>query len=453
MPRSNTETNRATKAWIVAVEMGLGHLRAAHALRDIAVEGRTLVYGEETIDDPSEAGTLRRTRRLYYFFSRVLEIPLIGRWLFGLLDRLFTIPPSYPSRDLSRPTVGLRYLNFLIKLRGFGASLVRRLAQQPLPSIHTFFATAIAQDALGPHDQPTFVLATDSDINRVWVPRNPAQSRLIYLAPCANVVKRLRSYGVPEERIYLTGFPLPKSCIGSREQMEILKEDLFERLLRLDPDNRFFPLHEREVRHFLADREIPKQRHDRLTLLFAVGGSGVQTRMARDIISALAPRLDSGKMRLFLSAGVSSEVKRQFEGYLDEAGVYRHDNAVRIIYSRDYEEYFDLFDRALRESDVLWTKPSELAFYCALGIPLVFSGAVGYHEKLNRRWGREMGAGFKMPGPARHCDEWLFDLRRKGRLAEAAWNGFLKGRKLGAYFIEEIIATGTFTPGERPLGV
>ena len=29
------------------------------------------------------------------------------------------------------------------------------------------------------------------------------------------------------------------------------------------------------------------------------------------------------------------------------------------------------------------------------------------------------------------CHEWLFDLRESGRLAEAAWDGFLKVRKLG----------------------
>jgi len=454
MPNSSTETNRnATKAWVVTVEMGLGHLRAAYALRDLAVDGHPLVYGDTgTITDPREAGIVRRTRRIYYLFSRMLEWPLIGRLVSALLDALFKIPDPYPERDLSKPTFGLRYLNALIRFRGFGASLARRLAERPRPTIHTFFATAIAQEAFGNFEQPIFVLATDSDINRVWVPNDPKRSTLRYLAPCANVVKRLRSYGVPDERIILTGFPLPQSCIGSRERLEVLKDDLFNRLLRLDPHDRFFSLHGREVCHFLGDREIPKQRRDHLTVLFAVGGSGVQAAMARDIIAALAAHLDSGKVRLFLSAGVNGDVKRQFEHYLDECGVYRLDGAVRIIHADGYGEYFSLFNAALRECDVLWTKPSELSFYCALGIPIIFSAAVGYHEKINRRWVREMGAGFKMPGPARCCDEWLFEMRRKGRLAEAAWNGFLKGRKLGTYAIEEVVATGSFTPGEPPLG-
>lgn len=453
MPNSNTKPDANVAAWVIAVEMGLGHLRAAHALRDIAADGKTVVYGEQSIADPAEAKVLRRTRRLYYLLSRALEIPFIGGWLFGLLNRLFLIPHYYPRRDLSKPTFGLRYMNYLIKYRGLGAGIVRLLSVRPLPSVHTFFATAHAADEIGRCQESTFLLVTDSDINRVWAPRDAATSRIRYLAPCANVARRLRSYGVPDERITLTGFPLPKENIGTREEMGTLKGDLFERLLRLDPENRFFSLHEREVRHFLGEHRLPERRPERLTVLFAVGGSGVQTAMARDIIFSLARLIDGGKVRLFLSAGINETVKKQFETYLAEAGVYDLDKSIRIIWSRDHDDYFVRFNKALRECDVLWTKPSELSFFCALGIPLVFSSAVGYHEKLNRRWVREMGAGFKMPGPARHCDEWLFDLRRKGRLAEAAWNGFLKGRKLGAYAVEDMVRTGAFIAGERPFGV
>jgi hypothetical protein len=49
------------------------------------------------------------------------------------------------------------------------------------------------------------------------------------------------------------------------------------------------------------------------------------------------------------------------------------------------------------------------------------------------------------------CGEWLFDLRENGRLAEAAWDGFLKARKLGTYKIERLIRTGEFVEGSSPL--
>ena len=55
------------------------------------------------------------------------------------------------------------------------------------------------------------------------------------------------------------------------------------------------------------------------------------------------------------------------------------------------------------------------------------------------------------PGPVEACGEWLFDLRDNGRLAEAAWDGFLKARKLGTYRIEHLIESGEFAEGQGPL--
>ena len=109
------------------------------------------------------------------------------------------------------------------------------------------------------------------------------------------------------------------------------------------------------------------------------------------------------------------------------------------------------FNRALRETDVLWTKPSELSFYCALGIPIILAPSVGVHENMNRNWLREIHAGVKPSGPLEYTDEWLIDLRDNGRLASAAWDGFLNARKLGTYKIEELMLTGKCTIGSLPL--
>ena len=76
---------------------------------------------------------------------------------------------------------------------------------------------------------------------------------------------------------------------------------------------------------------------------------------------------------------------------------------------------------------------------------------IGAHEELNKRWLREIHAGVSPAGPLEACGEWLFDLRENGRLAEAAWDGFLKARKLGAYKIERLIRTGEFKEGASPL--
>ena len=38
---------------------------------------------------------------------------------------------------------------------------------------------------------------------------------------------------------------------------------------------------------------------------------------------------------------------------------------------------------------MLWTKPSEMTFYAALGIPLILAPPLGAHERYNRRWALE----------------------------------------------------------------
>ena len=95
----------------------------------------------------------------------------------------------------------------------------------------------------------------------------------------------------------------------------------------------------------------------------------------------------------------------------------------------------------LAETDILYTKPSELSFFAALGIPLVCARPVGHHERLNRRFLLEAGAGFKQWDPrhtAQWIDEWLLD----GTLAAGAWSGFMRLPKTGTYRILELLGHG-----------
>jgi hypothetical protein len=90
---------------------------------------------------------------------------------------------------------------------------------------------------------------------------------------------------------------------------------------------------------------------------------------------------------------------------------------------------------------VLWTKPSELSFYCGLGIPIIISPTIGSQEVFNRKWLLEIGAGVLQEDPG-YTGQWLFDLLDSGRLAEIAWSGFLNARKYGTYNIREILENG-----------
>ncbi|MEK7072745.1 MAG: hypothetical protein AAB969_04190, partial [Patescibacteria group bacterium] len=101
-------------------------------------------------------------------------------------------------------------------------------------------------------------------------------------------------------------------------------------------------------------------------------------------------------------------------------------------------EFFKEFNKVLRKTDILWTKPSELSFYCALGIPIITAPPICSQEIFNQRWLRFIGAGVKEDEP-RYVNEWLPDWLKSGWLAEAAMQGFLEAPKFGTYNIEKII--------------
>jgi hypothetical protein len=112
----------------------------------------------------------------------------------------------------------------------------------------------------------------------------------------------------------------------------------------------------------------------------------------------------------------------------------RHGSGIRIIFAPDFDSYYSLFNECLLDTDVLWTKPSELSFYAALGLPLVLAKPVGSHERYNRRWLREQGVAMKQH-KLRHAGDWLDEWLEDGTLAAAAWTAFFRMSKEGTYRI------------------
>jgi len=370
----------------------------------------------------------------------------------ALMLALEKIPPLYPRKDRSKPNVSVRYLDFLIRKKRLCRALLDRVQAPALPVIHTFYATAMALDKMAPETQDQYLLICDADINRVWVPRTPARSRLKYLAPCTQIKKRLMTYGVPEGQIYLTGFPLPKENLGGEDRLEILRQDLFQRLLRLDPAGKFFSYHESSVLKWLDRTAIPGVREDFFHLMFAIGGAGAQSEMTNGILKSLKPKILEGKVKVSFSCGIQKRVFEEVLGAINKLGMIGHlGQDIEIVFDQDVYQYLRKFNQILRRTDVLWTKPSELSFFCALGIPILMAPPIGTHEERNRRWLEEIHAGVEPAGHVEDCHEWLFDLRENGRLAEAAWDGFLKARKLGTYKIEKLVRTGSFSEGHGPL--
>jgi hypothetical protein len=221
----------------------------------------------------------------------------------------------------------------------------------------------------------------------------------------------------------------------------VLKRNLAARLVRLDPTGEFRRAMPEELAHFLGALPAEEEgKPPRLT--FAVGGAGAQAELARDFLPGMRRLVEGGRLRLTLVAGLRPEVEARFREAVRAAGLEPHlapGGAVEVLRADGFPEYYAAFNARLADTDVLWTKPSELAFYAALGLPLVCAPPVGVHEHYNRRWVRESGAGLKQRDP-RFAAEWLSDWLADGLLASAAWAGYMRLPKFGLYRVLEAVA-------------
>jgi hypothetical protein len=417
--------------------MGYGHLRAAYSLA--AELGAPVRHADRPpLAGAEEERLWSSARRLYDATARASQLPLIGAPLRALFDSLTSIPHLYPKRDLSAPTLQARSLERLIR-KGLGKGLVELLRDTGAPLLTTYFAAAVLADHHG--CSPVYCVVTDVDINRVWVPIDPRRSRIVFLTPSRRALERLRAYGVAPHQIEYTGFPLPPALLGGPD-LPALRQRLAGRLVRLDRDGVFREQARREIQHFLGGELPHEQERIPPLLTFTVGGAGAQAELAGSLIKSLAPLIGDGRLRLGLSAGTRPEVAARFEHWARQAGLGdRLGGDVRIFLGADLDDYFAGFDRLLGETDILWTKPSEMTFYAALGIPLVFSQPVGMHERYNRRWAIENGAGLKQRDP-HHASYWIREWLAEGTLAAAAWSGFMRLPKFGLYQVLARVAGG-----------
>jgi hypothetical protein len=243
------------------------------------------------------------------------------------------------------------------------------------------------------------------------------------------------AYGVPAGNIEFTGFPLPHELVGGSE-LPALRQNLARRLARLDPEGTFREMYREELEYFLkpvaSDQEKSPPR-----VVFAVGGTGTQVGIARRMLPSFRRPLHEGRIRLTLVAGIRKEVGAALLKSVRQAGLERQlGRGIDILLADDFAAYYRRFNQLLAETDILWTKPSELTFYAALGIPLILSSPVGVHEFSNRRWARESGAGLKQRD-ARYAAGWIEEWLADGIFAAAAWSGFRRLPKLGLYRIVE----------------
>lgn len=424
------------KAWVVSVNMGYGHQRTAYPLRHLAEQGKIINANDYPGIPEKDRKIWERSKNFYELISRMKRFPIIGELAFAIFDKFQEILSYYPKRDLSKPSIQLRQIYSLFK-KGWGENLILRLGsgqvEKSIPLITTFFIPAFMAEFF---DYPgkIYCVICDADISRAWAPLRPKESRIKYFTPTERVSERLKLYGVRAENIFLTGYPLPQDITGT-ESMDILKEDLRLRLLNLDPQEKYRKGYKVLVKETLG--QLSEKSGRPLTLMFAVGGAGAQKEIGMKIVESLKKKISAGETKVILVAGVREKVRDYFDKNLNKLGLLGSSNA-EIIFAENINEYFKKFNAALRKTDVLWTKPSELSFFSALGLPIIIAPSIGSQEEFNKRWLLKSGFGNLQENP-RYTSQWLFDWLDQGYLAESAMEGFIEGEKMGTFNIQKII--------------
>jgi hypothetical protein len=435
------------KVYIVAVDMGYGHQRAVFPLEHIAElpEGWNLnspiisannYPGIPEVDKKKWANT----RKIYEWVSKMRSVPYLGTLMFSIMDYFQRVPAFYPNRDLSEPSLQVRQIYKMIK-KGLGKDLIEILNKKPLPLLTSFFMPAFFAEEHG-YEGEIYCLCTDTDISRAWAPLHPEKSKIIYLAPNHRVKERLLLYGVREEKIVTTGFPLPLEMLGSEENLSAAKKNAYRRIVRLDPKYIYQQKYEALINeNFDTNREVENLP---VCLTFAVGGAGAQAEIGEKILTSLKNIIAGEKIRLNLIVGTSKilfdKYIRIIEGKESLKESYQK-GFIRVISAPDKFAYFREFNKVILETDILWTKPSELSFYAGLGLPILIAPPLGSQEEKNREWLYSIEAGIDQGDPA-FSNQWFVDWLEEGRFAEMAMDGFLNAPKKGTFHIESLLLKG-----------
>ncbi len=420
--------------------MGYGHLRAAHTLAEL--------FGTEItrMDVPPIAGAIetgawRAARKFYNALSRACELPVAGRAARQILDKITEIAPLQAPAMREPATLFTRLVDGLTRtVIGQKFRAVASSAERPILATYPIAAMAAS------HASPARVccLTTDTDLNRAWAPVNAAQVSIDYFASVTRVAERLRSFGVPEHRIHITGFPLPAKLIAQA------RPALARRLHRLDPASAF---HKQAPECFvdLIRRPAAHSPLPPISMTIAIGGAGAQTAQVGRLIRSLRGQVAAGEMRLTLVAGLRPNVAGILRELVQSAGLApRIGNGIEILHANDWEDYFRRFNECLSDTDLLWTKPSELAFYAALGLPLLLAPPVGSQEHSNRDWLLSHDAALDAGDPAtfgRRFEELL----ATGEFCRIAWNAYSRLDRNGSDRIVEFFRSSYSSPLQRPL--
>jgi hypothetical protein len=422
------------KAWVVSINMGYGHQRTAYPLKSFAEEGKIVCANDYPGIPERDRNIWESSRTFYEFISRFKKFPLLGNIAFNFFDASQKIKDFYSSKDMSESTFTQERTCALFD-REWGKDLIIKLSKKKIPLVSTFYNPAFMAEHFN-YPGDIFCVICDADISRSWAPPCGGDSKVKYFTPNTRTGQRLKLYGVKKQNIIFTGYPLPMENIGGKK-MEILIEDMKNRMVNLDSSRKYREKHDFIIREKLG--KLPEKSDHPLTITFAVGGAGAQKEIGVELVRRLKRIIYAGRLKIILVAGVRKNIKEHFEKELRNGGLGELlGSGIEILYGNDFEEYYNKFNLALRKTDILWTKPSELSFYSALGLPIIIAPTIGSQEEFNKSWLLKSDFGVEQR-EIEHVREWLYDWLDAGYFADMAMEGFISGEKMGTIKIKEQI--------------
>lgn len=388
---------------VSTLRMGFGHYRIALAAASWAGDIGTKVFLHDPLEIPSPGGrALRRLDRAYSAGSR------LAAGLGGPLERAWgALMTGGDAASLAAS------MTFSARLTGLMGDLPRGwpvVAAHPF-SAHLAVAAGFSRVVnLVPDHHPQPFLFAPGALNLVQSP---------------DAERQMLGLGAPTASVACAGHWVPR-----------------ELALSAAADSR------RRLRRREAGRP--------LRLLASVGGAGGQKAFFCGLIDRAAPLVRRGSARLFVNAGDRADVQDSLAAALGAAGLAYvricgwealEDFCARnpldgaaegrpcavLVAFRDGRLACAATDRLARVSDVLATKPSELAFH---PLPKLLLRRVGDHEAASARYAAALGeATPEQPDPASAADALRSLLRPGGPLGAmnaAVLEGARSGRYLGA---------------------
>ncbi len=396
------------KYLITTAYMGFGHLRAAHNLGALG-NGPILRVDRNPFLKARDRLVWTATQYVHTTASQDVEgrNKVLFRWFEGIME----LPDDHTPPSVK----GAEFIQTLSKL-GVGKKLAGMLGNRSSAIVHTFYLPAMLSLYHG-FTGKNFLLLCDSDFHRVWVPVDAAGSSLYYLVPTAHSADRLVSYGVNSKKIFVTGFPLPFSGRND-DGSQKLREAVDARSKRVGPAS-----------------NVP------ITVMFPFSGAGAYSNVLSKIISSLADNLREGSIRLVVSCGNNIHAFAKTRKILSGSGIDRQES-IRVIFNPDLFSSFDEFNSALEQTDVVVTKPGELVFYAALGLPMLLLRPIGGHEAGNREYLKKNNCAMDLASPEK-LQDWLRESRTSGKLLELTQNGYNNLPRNGAAEIDQVVRSNT----------